>query len=447
MRTLLNLQLALSLCTLFALGSSSARAEDWPQWMGPERDGVYREKGIAKSIPSDGLPVVWRVPIHGGYSGPAVADGRVFVTDFKLKSGKSSNDPGARDKIEGVERILCLDEKSGNILWESAYDRVYQISYANGPRATPTVDGKLVYCLGAEGDLLCLETATGKTVWKRQLAESYKTQAPIWGYSAHPLVYEDLLITLAGGQGSIAVALDKKTGEERWRALSASEIGYCPPTILKLGGKDNLIIWDADKINALEPKSGKVIWSKPLQPRYAMSITAPRLSGDLLFASGIGEVSGIFPIDAKGMPGDSLWNGKPKVGVYCANSTPAFEGDVIYGSDCGSGMMIAVNARNGSRYWETFKPTTGGDRRASHGTVFIVKHEDRHILFSETGDLIFAKLTPKAYEEVGRMHVLDATSECFGRSVVWSHPAFANQKLFARNDKEIVCVDLADKSQ
>ncbi len=440
------MKLRMSLCVAVWLTFVAfASAEDWPQWMGPQRDGVYRETGVAKTIPADGLPVLWRMPIHGGYAGPAVAGGRVFVTDFIAASGKSTNDPGARDKMTGTERILCLDEATGKELWKVAYDCTYQISYANGPRATPTVDGDRVYCLGAEGDLLCLNTKSGDILWQQKLPEAYKTETPIWGYSAHPLVYGDLLITLAGGKGSVAVALDKATGKERWRALSATEIGYCPPSILKLGGKDRLIIWDADKINALEPESGKVVWSKPLQPRYAMSIAIPRLSGDLLFASGIGEVSAVFPIDKQGQPGESLWNGKPKIGVYCANSTPTFEDEVIYGSDCGSGMMIAVNARDGSRYWETFQPTTGGERRASHGTVFIVKHEDRYLLFSETGDLIFAKLTPQAYEEQSRMHVLEPTSDAFGRAVVWSHPALANRKLFARNDREIVCVDLSAK--
>lgn len=430
-------------CVLGMLFSAIACADDWPQWMGSQRDDVYREKEVVKSIPEGGLPVLWRTPIHSGYSGPAVAGGKVFVTDFQTTNGKSTNDPAARDKVQGTERVLCLDEATGKELWSVPYDLTYQISYANGPRATPTVDGQFVYSLGAEGNLLCLDVATGKIVWKKQLAEAYKTQAPIWGFAAHPLVYGDLLITLAGGEGSVAVGLDKKTGEERWKALTASEIGYCPPSILKLAGKDHLIIWDADNINALEPTTGKVIWTKALKPRYGMSIAAPRLSGNLLFASGIGEVSGVFPIDAQGRPGDSLWDGKPKVGVYCANSTPAVDGDYVYGSDCGSGQMIAANLRDGTRLWETFKPTTGGDRRASHGTVFIVKHEDRYILFTETGDLVFAKLTPKAYEEQARMHVLEPTSDCFGRAVVWSHPALANHKFFARNDREIVCVDLS----
>ena len=441
------MKLRIGVCVVwFACLCSLAAADDWPQWMGPQRDDIYRETGVVKSIPEGGLPVLWRATIHGGYAGPAVSGGRVFVTDFQPTSGKSTNDSGTRDRVHGIERLVCLDEATGTEIWNAPYDCTYQISYANGPRATPTVDGQVVYSLGAEGDLLCLEVTTGKVVWKKQLSETYKTQAPTWGYAAHPLIYGDLLITLAGGEGSVAVALDKKTGEERWRALTASEIGYCPPSILKLGGKDNLMIWDADNLNALEPLTGKVVWSKALKPRYGMSIAAPRLSSNLLFASGIGEVSGVFPIDQRGLPGDSLWAGKPKVGVYCANSTPMLDGELVYGSDCGSGMMIAANLRDGTRLWETFKPTTGGDRRASHGTVFIMKHEDRYILFSETGDLVFAKLTPQAYEEQSRMHVLDPTSECFGRSVVWSHPALANRKLFARNDREIVCVDLSARN-
>jgi outer membrane protein assembly factor BamB len=430
---------SVAICVSFACG------DDWPQWMGPQRDDVYRESGIAKEIPSGGFPVHWRFPIHGGYSGPSVSSGRLFVMDYVITAGKNTSDSNTRDSVNGTERVLCLDATTGKELWKVRYERPYNISYANGPRATPTVDGNFVYTLGAEGDLLCIEVASGTIVWRKQLAEAYKTQAPIWGYAAHPLIYEDLLITLAGGDGSVVVALDKLTGHERWRALSASEIGYCPPTIQKLGGTDKLIIWDADAIHSLEPKTGKLNWSKPLKPRYGMSITAPRLTGNLMFASGIGEVSALFPIDERGLPGESLWQGRPKIGVYCANSTPSFESNAIYGSDCGSGMMIAVNPQDGSRFWETFQPTTGGNRRAAHGTVFITKHEDRYLLFSETGDLIFARLTPERYEEIGRMHVLEPTSDAFGRPVVWSHPAFANRKMFVRNDKEIVCVVISAK--
>ena len=126
---------------LFACISSLAVADDWPQWMGPQRDDVYRETGVAKTIPEGGLPVLWRTPIHGGYSGPAVAGGRVFVTDFQSASGKSTNEPGTRDSVQGTERVVCLDETTGKEIWNAPYEVTYQISYANGPRATPTVRG------------------------------------------------------------------------------------------------------------------------------------------------------------------------------------------------------------------------------------------------------------------------------------------------------------------
>jgi outer membrane protein assembly factor BamB len=119
------------------------------------------------------------------------------------------------------------------------------------------------------------------------------------------------------------------------------------------------------------------------------------------------------------------------------------DGDTIYGNDCEVGNLRAVKLSTGQRLWETFKPTTGGERRESHGTAFITKNGDRYFLFSETGDLVIARLTPKEYEEIGRAHLLEPTNEAFGRPVVWNHPAYANKCIFVRNDKEIVCASLA----
>ncbi len=431
---------ALGLLLIFA---TSLQAEDWPQWMGTHRDGVYREAGIVDRIPDSGLPVKWRVPVASGYSGPAVADGRVFLTDFVAVSGTSTNNPGGRDKMVGTERVLCFDANTGHELWRREDEREYNLSYANGPRATPTVDADRVYVLGAEGDLQCLQVATGDLVWKKQLAQEFKAESPIWGHAAHPLVHGDLLYCLAGGTGSIVVALDKLTGEKHWQALTASEIGYCPPTIHKLGGREQLLIWHADSLNALEPLTGKVNWTYPLQPRYGMAIAAPQIAGNRLYACGIGETAVMLELKEDGTPGEALWTGKPKIGVYSGNATAQFDGQNIYGADCGSGAFIAVNAVNGERRWESFALTTGGERRASHGTAFVIKHEDKFILFTETGDLVFVKFNDEGFEELGRMHLLDPTSEAMGRPVVWSHPAIANKCLFARNDKELICVNLA----
>ncbi|MDB5388524.1 MAG: Pyrrolo-quinoline quinone, partial [Planctomycetaceae bacterium] len=138
------------------------------------------------------------------------------------------------------------------------------------------------------------------------------------------------------------------------------------------------------------------------------------------------------------------WRSTIKSGVYCANSPPFLENGMIYGCCCKQGQLRGVKLETGDRVWETFQPTTG-ERRGGHGTAFIVKHGDQFFVFSETGDLILAKLSPTGYSEEGRFHVLKPTGECFGRPVVWSHPAFANQSLYARNDEELVCVSLAEK--
>lgn len=420
------------------------RADDWPQWLGPKRDSVWRETGIVEVFPENKLPVKWRVPISGGYSGPAVANGRVFVTDYVKTSGNAVNNPGERPALKGQERVLCLDATSGKQLWKYEYDCAYAISYPAGPRATPTVaDGK-VYVLGAEGNLHCLNAENGKVVWAKDLKKDYKTETQVWGFCNHPLVDGNKLLCVVGGEGSTAVAFDKDSGQELWRSIDARLAGYCPPTIIEAGGARQLLIWDVDNLNSLNPETGKKLWSFALAPQYDMSITAPRQSGDLLFASGIGNVGACLKL-TKDKPGAELvWKETPRNGVPCANSTPFLENGMIYGVDCQVGVLRGAKLDNGERLWETFAPTTGEPgKRASHGTAFLVKHADRFFLFSETGDLILAKLSEKGYEELSRFHVLEPTGECFGRSVVWSHPAFANKCCFARNDKEIVCVSLA----
>jgi outer membrane protein assembly factor BamB len=423
--------------------TSALLADDWPQWMGPTRDGVWQETGIVEKFPEEGLRVKWRVPIHGGYAGPAVAGGRVFVTDYVRTDGDASNDPGTKNELDGTERVLCLDAATGNELWKHEYDCPYKISYACGPRTTPAVDGDRVYTLGAEGNLYCFETATGKVVWSKELKREYRCSAPHWGFAGHPLVDGDKLICLVGGEGSVVVAFDKRSGKELWKALSVTEeAGYCPPSIIEAGGTRQLIVWTPDAVNSLDPESGTVYWSVPLKPQYGMSIMMPRKSGDYLFASGIGEVGALMKLAAD-KPGASIaWQGTPKNAVYCANSTPLIVDGTLYGVDCKGGQLRAVELQTGRRLWETFAPTTG-ERRGGHGTAFLVRNGKKFFLFSETGDLVLARLTPQKYAEISRFHVLEPTGECFGRPVVWSHPAFAEQSMFARNDAEIVCVSLA----
>lgn len=428
---------------LLASAVSPGYADDWPQWMGPGRDDVWHETGIVEKFPEGGPAIRWRVPIAGGYSGPAVVGSRVYVTDYVRKEGELANNPGGRNQLKGQERVLCLSAASGKQLWKHEYDCPYSISYAYGPRTTPTVHQGKVYTLGAEGHLFCLDAQEGKVLWSKELKQDYQTETPIWGFCGHPLVDGKKLICLVGGKGSVAVAFDKDSGQELWRSVSAADPGYCPPTIITAGGKRQLLIWHPQALHSLNPETGEIYWTEPLEPQYGMSIAAPRQAGDYLFASGIGKCAALFKLDRTKPAAEVVWEATPEMAVFCANSTPLIENGTIYGNDCEVGNLRAVKLETGERLWETFEPTTGGERRASHGTAFLTKNGNRHFLFSETGDLVIARLTPDKYEELSRAHLLEPTGECFGRAVVWSHPAYANKCIFARNDKEIVCASLA----
>lgn len=436
-------QLFLVLVLVSAVSGVVVRADEWPQWMGPNRDNVWRETGILEKLPADGPKVLWRQPVGGGYAGPAVAAGRVFVHDY-LTDGDARrlSSPVSRANLKGKERVLCFDARTGQPLWKYEYDCPYHISYPAGPRCTPVVQEGKVWTLGAEGHLHCLEAATGKVLWAKNLKEAYNVESPMWGFCSHPLIDGKKLITLAGGDGSVAIALDKDTGQEIWRALSAREPGYCPPVIIEHGGKRQLIIWHSEAICSLDPETASLYWEIPLKPNYGMSIAAPRLLGDLLFAGGIGNVCACLRLAKDRPAAEVVWRGDRDSGIYPANSTPHLEEETIYGCDCQAGTLRAVNLTDGKRLWETLEPTTGG-RRGSHGTAFLVKNGNRFFLLSETGHLIMARLTRDGYEEISRAKILDPTGTWSGRDVLWSAPAYAYKCCFARNDKELVCVSLA----
>jgi len=423
-------------------------ADDWPQWLGPQQDGIWRETGIVATFPAAGPEVLWRVPVAHGYSSPAVADGFVYVSDYEITSGEIFNNPGGRAPLQGNERVHCLDLATGANVWTHVTERPYNLSYPGGPRAMPTISDGKVYVIGAEGDLLCLDAKSGSLLWSKDFQKEYKMESPIWGFSAHPLVIGGTLYCVVGGEGSVAVAFDKNTGVEKWRALSAAEPGYCPPTMIQHAGVDQLLIWHPESINALNPVDGSVYWSLPLKPSYGMSIMSPRKEGNLLFASGIGRVGAAIELDDATPTAKFLWRAKPKEALFCANSSPMIVDGVIYGCDIDSSTMIAASLSDGARLWETAQPITGseetnGDMR--HGTVFLTRHEEsgKFYLFTETGDLVIADLSPKGYTELARTHLLEPTNEAFGRPVVWTAPAFAGKSVIVRNDKEIIRVNLA----
>jgi outer membrane protein assembly factor BamB len=439
----------------FTFLTTMVSADEWPQWLGPQRDSVWRETGIVKKFPAQGPPIRWRTPIGRGYAGPAVAANRVYITDRKLaKRERNPDNPFLRGTVPGTERILCLDIADGRILWTHEHDCVYTVSYPSGPRTTPVIaDGK-VYTLGAEGHLFCLDAANGDVLWSRELKKDYDIQSPVWGFSASPLLDGDRLICLVGGPGSVVVAFHKDSGKEIWRALSAMEPGYCPPMIYEAGGKRQLILWHPEAINSLDPKTGEVYWTEPFKVRSGLTISTPRKSGNLLFITSFYNGPMMLELDESLPKARLLWKGNSQSErktdkLHSIMCTPFLQDGYIYG--VGSyGQLRCLTVDTGKRVWESLKATgsTGNVRNHTDrwANAFLIKHGDRFFVANEKGDLIIAKLTPQGYQEISRAHLLKPTNPMAGRDVVWAHPAFANRQVFMRNDEEIICVDLAAHS-
>ncbi len=235
--------------------------EDWAEIRGKGRLGVWTETGILEQFPASGLKVLWRTPLRTGFSGPSVANGRVFVMDFS-QSGT----------LRGTERAVALDEKTGKVLWTQEWPVDYRgMMYAYGPRATPTADGDRVYFAGADGKLFCLSAATGAVIWKKDYVVDYGADRSKWkwdwGFASSPLVDGSRLIALVGGQPDAkVVAFDKATGKELWRALSSDDdLGVAQPIIITAGGARQLIVWYPGAVVSLDPVTGKKVLGSAVQ--------------------------------------------------------------------------------------------------------------------------------------------------------------------------------------
>ena len=433
-----------------ATASSLAYGDDWPQYRGPRRDGVWRETGIVEKLPP-APRYRWRTPVGPGFVGPAVAANRVYLCDRVLQ-GKDQElyRWDRKDPTDGVERVLCLAADSGAILWKYEYPCRYAISFPSGPRATPTVDEGRVYTLGAMGDLLCLDAQTGRLLWSKNYVRDFGTRINPWGMAAAPLIDGRKLIVIAGGKdGAAVLALDKLTGAEIWRALDCPDPGYSAPVIIECAGVRQLLAWLPIGLCSLDPESGKLLWREPAELKMAHSIASPIFDPErrLALATSFFEGSLMVRLEEKqGKPSASLlWKGGSRSelpqnteGLHGLMSTPAFYKGRLYGV-CSYGQLRCLDPQTGARIWETCAAT--GEGRWS--TAFLVRCDDRFFLFNEQGELIVARLSPERYEELGRMRILTPTTKSGRRTVVWSHPAFAQRAVFARNDQEIVCVDLA----
>ncbi|MFW6170872.1 MAG: PQQ-binding-like beta-propeller repeat protein [Planctomycetota bacterium] len=409
-------------------------ADEWPQWRGLNRDGVWHETGLLERFEEPRLEHRWRVPVSSGYSGPTVADGRVYVTDRVVKPRE-------------MERVHCFQWQTGREIWSHAYDCSYGgVSYTAGPRAAVTIDQGRAFSLGTMGHLHCYDAASGEIQWAMDLKEDYDIRIPIWGVSAAPLVHQELLIVQAGGADDACIlALDKSDGTEVWRALD-DRASYSAPLLIEQAGRRVLVCWTGAHVAGLNPDSGKVYWKHPFTPKkMIINVPTPVVEDNRLFVSAFYDGSLMLRLRQDEVAVEPLWrrrgaNERRTDSLHAMISTPYLEGDYVYGVDS-YGQLRCLDAHTGDRIWEdlTAVPT---DRWAN---IHLVRNQDKIWMFNERGELIISKLSPAGFEEISRAKLIEPTTEQLSRrgGVCWSHPAFAYKHVFARNDQELVCATLA----
>ncbi len=422
-------------CASLVFPAVLAQADDWPQWRGPERDGVWRETRVRADL-EEPLEYRWRVPVGAGYSGPTTADVRVSVTDRLVEP-------------EQVERIHCFDLDTGRSLWSRPYACAYvDIGYQAGPRAAVSVVDGRAFALGSMGHLHCLDAGTGVVLWKRDLNEQYKIRMPIWGISASPLTAEGLVIVHIGGEKACIVAFDQKNGDEVWTALT-DRAQYAAPILLNQAGKQVVVCWTGDSVAGLELKTGEVLWRHPFAPsRMPIGVATPVYNNGNLFMTSFYDGSLMLRLNSNEASVEKVWEARGEderhtEAIHSIISTPIYLGDHVYGVDS-YGELRCLEAKTGRRVWEDQTATP----KARWSTIHFVLHEPTGNVWmlNERGELLITRLSPKGIEEIGRQPLLEPTTEQLRQrgGVCWSHPAFADRCVFARNDKELVCAELKD---
>jgi outer membrane protein assembly factor BamB len=382
----------LSVTAAPAVSPPPAGGIDWPQWRGVQRDGVWRETGIREAFAGDTIPRRWSVPVAAGYSGPTVAAGRVFLMDFAKDTSR--------------ERVLCVDWATGATLWEVSYPASYDgFTYEAGPRAAVTVHEGRAYALGAAGHLHCLDAATGKIHWSRDLRADYRVRMPRWGLAAHPLIEGGLLITQIGGAGeACVVALDTATGAERWKAFP-DEASYAPPIAIEQAGKRLVVLALGYRLVAVEPATGAVAWSHD-QPKssWPIAIPAPAVHGDLMFFATAHAGSYLYRLARDRPAVDVIWERgrRPRTDDTLSPviPDPLVMNGLVIGVQV-DGELRCLDLMTGKRHWETIEPMP----KAWHATMHLVRageSGDRAWIFTEQGNLILAQLRAEGYRELAR---------------------------------------------
>jgi len=420
-----------------------APGADWPEFRGPDRTGVWKTEGVVDTLAGlpNPLPRVWSAPVGAGYSGPTVAGRGVYLMD--------RGEPGTADE---VERIVCVDRATGAPRWNHPYPCIYRdVDYAHGPRGSVTIRDGRAYALGTMGHLHCLDAETGKVIWAKDLATEYRVQLPIWGLSTSPLVTGDILVVQVSAPEDNAcfVGFDRETGAERWRAFP-DRGSYVSPLMIQQAGHPVLVAWTGQRIAGMDAADGTVHWEIPTPPsKMPINVPGPAVNqdGTLLFLSVFYDGARLLELDQDRLTARQRWqrqgiNERSTDALHAMISPPCFQGDHIYGIDS-YGQLRCLDPATGDRLWENLAAIPQG----RWGTGFLVPQGDRTWIVTERGELILSRLSPRGYVEISRARLIEPTTPLKQRpegTVLWSYPAFAGTHVYVRNDRELICVDLAE---
>jgi outer membrane protein assembly factor BamB len=384
---------------------------DWPQWRGPNRDGISKESGLLKIWPAEGPKVLWRAPSGEGYSAISVSNGRAYTMYGQ------GND----------EVLVCLDAVTGKELWRVKVDAKFYNDQGNGPRSTPIVDGDLVYALSANGKLWAFNDKDGKEVWSHDLQREYGGRVPTWGVSTAPLVEGNLLIVDVGGRsGHSVMAFNKSNGNVVWKSETDLP-GYSAPIAVTVNGVRQVLAFTGTALVSVSPADGKSFWRYGWDTRYDVNAATPVfIPPDKVFiSSGYGKGGAVLQMQANNgrVQVQEVWKSAVIKNHF---SSSVLIGNYLYGFD--DAILVCINALNGEQQWQ--------QRGYQKGSLIFA---DGHlIILGEQGRLGLVEATPTGYKEKASAQPLS------GRC--WSMPVLANGRLYIRNQTEMMCLEVTGKN-
>lgn len=406
----------LSLTLAGAYSSTIALASDWPQFLGPTRNGVYSGTDLADGWSKDGPPVVWQKKVGQGFSGPVVAAGKVVVFH----------------RVENRETVDCLETQTGKLLWSLAYPTSYRddFGFDEGPRATPAIVDGRVFTYGAEGMLTCADLATGTKQWNVDTKSEFHAPKGFFGIACSPLVEgETVLLNVGGKNGAGIVAFNKSDGKVLWKTAD-DEASYSSPIVATIAGRRCAFFLTRGALLAAQPTDGKVLFQFPFRPPMRNSVTAatPLLIGDTIFLSASYGTGAALLQLTESAP-RKLWASDDALSNHYATSV--YREGFLYGihgrTDPGfepPASLRCVELKSGKVMWE----------QASFGAATLILAGDQLLLLTERGELIRAGASPAAFKANARAQILP--------NQVRAHPALADGLLYARGKDRLVCVSL-----